>query len=163
MPTILQYLLGIKPLKPSCQKDLDLSRVIPSTRVWRGTTTWSVSTHLGGPDILHRIDGPAVITPDREIWYHNGVAHRDYEPAYTLWRSAEDKNNNRQPLTMQWLQYGKHHREDGPAVIWDDGTEEYYLNGKRHRKDGPAVIFPWNGGDQFWLDDEPVAKESVLA
>lgn len=66
---------------------------------------------------------------------------------------------------------GKHHREDGPAVIFDDGTtfwclnglahriggpaEEYadgekcwYLNGKRHRIDGPAQIF--DDGETIW-------------
>jgi hypothetical protein len=26
---------------------------------------------------------------------------------------------------------GKLHREDGPAVIWADGTKRWYLNGKR--------------------------------
>lgn len=40
----------------------------------------------------------------------------------------------------------KFHREDGPAIIYDDGTYEYYVNGILHRDDGPAVfdnyIFP---------------------
>jgi len=34
------------------------------------------------------------------------------------------------------------HREDGPAVIWPCGKEEYYMNGHRHRLDGPAVVYP---------------------
>lgn len=35
---------------------------------------------------------------------------------------------------------GKLHREDGPAVVWADGTQLYYFEGKLHREDGPAVI-----------------------
>ena len=34
----------------------------------------------------------------------------------------------------------KPHRLDGPAVVWNDGSEEWWVNGKRHRLDGPAVI-----------------------
>lgn len=32
------------------------------------------------------------------------------------------------------------HREDGPAIIRNDGTKEWWFNGKRHRMGGPAVI-----------------------
>ena len=34
---------------------------------------------------------------------------------------------------------GELHREDGPAVVNEDG-ESWYLNGALHREDGPAVI-----------------------
>lgn len=34
------------------------------------------------------------------------------------------------------------HREDGPAFISRDGTEEaWFYNGKLHRDDGPAFIY----------------------
>ena len=33
------------------------------------------------------------------------------------------------------------HREDGPAIIWQDGYKEWYINGELHREDGPALIF----------------------
>ncbi len=33
------------------------------------------------------------------------------------------------------------HREDGPAVVWRDGFQEWYCNGERHRIDGPAVVY----------------------
>lgn len=32
----------------------------------------------------------------------------------------------------------KNHREDGPAVILEDGTEKWYQHGVLHREDGPA-------------------------
>lgn len=28
-----------------------------------------------------------------------------------------------------WFLNGKRHREDGPAIEWFDGTQEWYLNG----------------------------------
>ncbi len=34
---------------------------------------------------------------------------------------------------------GGKHREDGPAVEWNNGDKEWWINNKRHRTDGPAV------------------------
>jgi hypothetical protein len=33
---------------------------------------------------------------------------------------------------------GKLHREDGPAIVWDDGDKFWYYKGMRHRIGGPA-------------------------
>lgn len=35
----------------------------------------------------------------------------------------------------------KIHREDGPARIWSDGSEEWWINNELHRIDGPAIIY----------------------
>lgn len=35
---------------------------------------------------------------------------------------------------------GKIHREDGPAIIYEDESEKYYINGELHRDNGPASI-----------------------
>lgn len=35
---------------------------------------------------------------------------------------------------------GRLHREDGPAIEYPDGSEEWHLNGEIHREDGPALI-----------------------
>jgi len=40
------------------------------------------------------------------------------------------------------------HREDGPAIEWDDGSKEWFKNGKRHRDDGPAI--EWYDGEAEW-------------
>lgn len=32
------------------------------------------------------------------------------------------------------------HREDGPARVYKNGQEEWYINGKRHREGGPAFV-----------------------
>ncbi len=44
---------------------------------------------------------------------------------------------------------GDIHREDGPALIRADGTQERWQHGYRHRDDGPAVINA--EGTQFWF------------
>lgn len=47
------------------------------------------------------------------------------------------------------------HREDGPAVTWQDGTLLYYARGKLHREDGPAV-HGGPGGEEWWRDGKRV-------
>lgn len=39
-----------------------------------------------------------------------------------------------------WYQNGLLHREDGPAILWPNGSSEWRVNGKLHRLDGPAVL-----------------------
>jgi hypothetical protein len=39
------------------------------------------------------------------------------------------------------------HREDGPAVEFENGDEEWYFYGEKHRLDGPACI---RGGSKIW-------------
>ena len=49
----------------------------------------------------------------------------------------------------EWINdNGKHHRLDGPAVEWNNGNKEWWLNGQRHRVDGPAEIS--DDGVLFW-------------
>ena len=43
---------------------------------------------------------------------------------------------------------GHLHREDGPAIIFPDGTQYWHRNGEFHRDDGPAIIYP--DGRQHW-------------
>lgn len=41
----------------------------------------------------------------------------------------------------EWLLNGQLHKEDGPAIIWENGGQEWYLYGVRHRgNDLPALI-----------------------
>ena len=49
-----------------------------------------------------------------------------------------------------WMIKGKYHREDGPAVIMSDGTKKWYRHGKLHRTDGPALEFS-SGDIEWWL------------
>ena len=47
---------------------------------------------------------------------------------------AKSKDN-----TIVYYLNGKHHRENGPAVTYNDGDMSWSLNGKYHREDGPAI------------------------
>ena len=41
---------------------------------------------------------------------------------------------------IAYYKEGEFHREDGPAVIYNDGTTfDWHLHGKLHRLDGPAM------------------------
>ncbi len=50
---------------------------------------------------------------------------------------------------------GELHREDGPAIVWPDGTKMWFKNGQRHREDGPAVEYP-SGNCGWYLNGEKV-------
>lgn len=47
---------------------------------------------------------------------------------------------------------GERHREDGPAVEYNDGGKEWWVNGKLHREDGPAVEHK-SGYDKYYFND----------
>ena len=51
----------------------------------------------------------------------------------------------------RWCLGRKYHREDGPAIEWEDGDKEWWLHGYRHREDGPAVERV-SGAKQWWLN-----------
>jgi hypothetical protein len=52
--------------------------------------------------------------------------------------------------TEQWYQKNKLHREGGePAVTYPDGNQGWYQHGELHREDGPALIMQ-NGAMQEW-------------
>ena len=55
------------------------------------------------------------------------------------------------------------HRTDGPAILRNSGTKEWYIHGKRHRVDGPAVEFidghrEWYYQDQLHRIDGPAVE-----
>ena len=58
-----------------------------------------------------------------------------------------------------WLVNGKRHREDAPAVEWQDGTSrEWFYNDRRHRLDGPAI----EGSDrtrEWWIDGVQLSED----
>lgn len=95
---------------------------------------------------------------------------------------SEIKNGKyEQDGQVHWYENGRLHREDGPAIEWDNGEKEWYLNGVRHRDNGPAVeykrgIKTWyrhgelhredgpaiehgDGGKEFWLNGKRLTKK----
>ena len=51
--------------------------------------------------------------------------------------------------TKRWYLGNQLHREDGPAIEWNDGSKVWYLHDQRHRLDGPAVYYV-NGTKAWW-------------
>lgn len=65
-------------------------------------------------------------------WMCDYVHHRDDGPAII----THQLSNN---TLYGWYQYGKLHRDDGPAYYDKNKTfETWYYHGKKHRKHGPA-------------------------
>lgn len=59
--------------------------------------------------------------------------------------------------SYQWYYNGLLHREDGPAVE-SQGCKYWYNQGRRHRIDGPAVEFS-NGKKEWWIDGEQLTEQ----
>ena len=54
----------------------------------------------------------------------------------------------------RWFnEHGQLHRTDGPALIYPDGDQLWYINGKLHRTDGPAAISA-DGHNAWYINDE---------
>jgi len=74
-----------------------------------------------------------------------------------VWETHLDRRGN-----CRYFRDRQLHRDDGPAVIWDDGSVEYWVNGQLHRLDGPAVI--WDDETvQFWVENRRLTAAEFLA
>ena len=125
---------------------------------------------------LHREVGPAMENEIFQAWFTDGKLHREDGPALIFYPKNNDIGWNDCPPfwwfypyrlvslikkfdfhvvftikygEQQWWKNGKLHREDGPAIIYQDGTQKYCYNGKLHRENFPAVIYP-NGSVEWW-------------
>ena len=47
-----------------------------------------------------------------------------------------------------YFKNGKFHREDGPAIQYENGNKYWYINGLHHREDGPASEH--SNGAKYW-------------
>ena len=52
------------------------------------------------------------------------------------------------------------HRLDGPAVEYNDGIKQWWVNGKQHRLDGPAFEGV-NGTKMWWVNGKTLPTEEV--
>ena len=50
------------------------------------------------------------------------------------------------------------HRENGPAVEFNDGAKYWYQNGLRHRTDGPAIEY--RNGVKAWFINGKILTEA---
>jgi hypothetical protein len=68
---------------------------------------------------------------------------------FETWACENGANGSQWVEAVEWRDtpcgflggHGYLHREDGPAQVWSNGTESWWLDGKRHRPDGPARVF----------------------
>jgi len=51
---------------------------------------------------------------------------------------------------MTWKINGVIHKEDGPAIICENGYQEWYLYDQLHRLDGPAIIHPQGYNEWYY-------------
>lgn len=58
-----------------------------------------------------------------------------------------------------WIVNGKKHRIDGPAVKHFDGSEEWWIDGKLHRLDGPALIL--ENYKSWWINGKQLPTKDV--
>ena len=57
----------------------------------------------------------------------------------------------------KWTLNGIFHREDGPAIEYNNGHKEWWVNSKCHRLDGPAIEFA-DGGSVWYFHGIHVSR-----
>jgi len=63
---------------------------------------------------------------------------------------------------MTWCYHDKYHRVGAPAEIHPDGTEIWFFEGRRHREDGPALVIPEKNERKFFLHDVEMEEWQVM-
>ncbi len=56
-----------------------------------------------------------------------------------------------------WYKNGLLHRLNGPAVEYSNGDKEWYQNGELHKEDGPAIENN-NGHEEYYINGERISK-----
>ncbi len=144
-------------------------------REGRGPAVESVSGYKAWykNGVLHRNDGPAITDSDgTEEWWVDGVKTTKNETISNKIIKNETISNNVKHVKAEWysnernlpdgsyidkhgdvcyVKNGRIHRDDGPAIVRDNGNKFWYKNGKQHREDGPAEEY--TNGDRWWWVD----------
>ena len=60
--------------------------------------------------------------------------------------------------SKEWYVDGIQHRLDGPAIEWTNGEKRWYVNGKKHRLDGPAAEWA-NGNKAWWINGKQYTEK----
>lgn len=61
----------------------------------------------------------------------------------------------------EWLFNGVLHRENGPTFECPNGNKKWYFNGKLHREDGPAIEYA-NGNKYYFLNNKKLLKKEYI-
>ena len=62
----------------------------------------------------------------------------------------------------RWTVNDRPHRDDGPAIVYPDGTQVFCQHGLLHNDTGPALILP-NGNTYHYMHGQPVDTETAAA
>lgn len=54
------------------------------------------------------------------------------------------------------------HRENGPAVIYPNGSQLWYVNGLMHREEGPALVDKMTGYNEYYIDGAKYSEQEFL-
>ena len=60
--------------------------------------------------------------------------------------------------TKRWYKNIGLHREDGPAVVYSDGSQIWLVDNNIHREDGPAIIHS-NGTHKWYVNGKYITNE----
>lgn len=135
------------------------------------TTTCYYENNDEEAGVLHREDGPALVTvnPDgwvSEEWYCHGQTHRVGAPAI-----IETSAYANPPLRYEYYYFEDVlHRDDGPALYAPSGdgnhVVEYRQHGQLHRTNGPAYVETDANGkviEQKWYENGVLMRWPTLA
>lgn len=117
----------------------------PVITYYEGTNFVESKTWYNKDNQIHREDGPAYIKFSKEgkvilkEWRINGLLHNEKDPARIFLDG---------PMQLHWYREGKHHNENGPAIIiyYDNNIsvccEIWKRDDLTHRptREGPAFI-----------------------
>lgn len=125
-----------------------------NTKVFKTVKSDGTVIYRNSDGQYHCDHGPAVYMPEQkiEIWYNNGLMHREDGPAFIVDTETNLKFNNEYVENIKtkrrnWYQHGFKHRTDGPAEVTNFYIK-WYHRGVLHNTDGPArIVFDF---------DEPV-------
>ena len=116
------------------------------TKKWQdGSRVW----YKNG--VYHRDDDkPArIYATGTLVWFKNGQIHRDGDRPARIYEDG----------ALNWFKNGQHHRDgDKPAQIGMTGYLGWYKSGLQHRVTGPAVIWP-NKEEAYWINGVDVTKD----
>jgi len=146
----------------------------PAVEYVSGLKEWYNNGHL------HRLDGPAVIDPIHRnyVWWINGYNVTDKVNAWIIEQNITNEYPNwsdrEKTQLINWIPMiipplrngieidkldikrcyrdGHFHNDSGPAIIYPNGAESWFINGLKHRDNLPAYISP-TGHKEWWVDD----------
>lgn len=95
------------------------------------------------------------VTDLERRYYINGKMHNDNGPAVY-------GNFPGGGTFVAWFSNNLHHRYDGPAVEWSNGTKMWFVRGDRHRLDGPAIEYA-NGDKEWYIDNVEYTENAFNA